>query len=131
MAGALDRMMKTQPNPKVLKDYQASSAGRRFFEAIAYVRAYTTDLPSLRVELPEIDTPVLSIWGSHDPLVPTENREVLNNGLPRTRSVVLDSGHFAWEERAQEYAAEVLDWIRGGYKNACAKNTSFGALPHT
>lgn len=46
--GAIDRMMKTKPDPQALKDYQASSAGRRFIEAIAYVRAYPIDLPSLR-----------------------------------------------------------------------------------
>jgi hypothetical protein len=59
--GALNLMMKTKPDPQALKDYQASSAGRRFTEAIAYVRAYPIDLPSLRAALPGIRTPVLSI----------------------------------------------------------------------
>jgi pimeloyl-ACP methyl ester carboxylesterase len=36
--------------------------------------------------------------------------------LPHTRSVVLDSGHFVWHDRPDEYAAIVLDWISGGYK---------------
>jgi hypothetical protein len=34
------------------------------------------------------------------------------------RSVLLDSGHFVWEDRAEDYAAAILDWIRGGYKAA-------------
>jgi pimeloyl-ACP methyl ester carboxylesterase len=32
------------------------------------------------------------------------------------RSVLLDSGHFVWEDRSEEYAAAILDWIRGGYR---------------
>jgi pimeloyl-ACP methyl ester carboxylesterase len=113
-----DLMMKTKPDSQALKDYQASSAGRRFIEAMAYVRAYPIDLPSLRAMLPGIRTPVLSIWGAHDPIVPPENADVLGRALPRMRSVLLDSGHFVWEDRAEDYAAAILDWIRGGYKAA-------------
>ncbi len=113
---AIDQLMKSKPDPDVLKDYQASSAGRRFVEAMAYVRAYPADLSILRAALPGIRTPVLSIWGAHDPLVPPENAEVLNRALPRTRSLLLDCGHFAWEDCADEYAAAILEWTRGGYK---------------
>jgi pimeloyl-ACP methyl ester carboxylesterase len=74
---------------------------------------YPIDLPSLRAALPGIRTPVLSIWGAHDPLVPPENADVLDRGLPRTRSMQLDSGHFVWEKT---YAAAILDWIRDGYR---------------
>jgi hypothetical protein len=35
-----------------------------------------------------------------------------------TRSMLLDSGHFVWEDRAEDYAAAILDWIRGGYRAA-------------
>ena len=117
-AGAIDVMMKTKPDSQALKGYQASSAGRRYIEAMAYVRAYPIDLPSLRAALPGIRTPVLSIWGAHDPIVPSENADVLSRALPRMRSVLLDSGHFVWEDRAEDYAAAILDWIRGGYRAA-------------
>jgi pimeloyl-ACP methyl ester carboxylesterase len=116
--GTIDLMMKNKPDSQTLKDYQASSAGRRFIEAMAYVRAYPIDLPSLRTALPGIRTPVLSIWGAHDPIVPPENADVLGRALPRMRSVLLDGGHFVWEDRADDYAAAILDWIRGGYRAA-------------
>jgi pimeloyl-ACP methyl ester carboxylesterase len=116
--GAIDQLLKTKPDPDVLKDYQVSSAGRRFVEAMAYVRAYPADLPTLRAALPGIRTPVLSIWGAHDPLVPPGNAEVLDKALPRTRSLVLDGGHFVWEDCAEDYAAAILEWIRGGYRTA-------------
>jgi len=38
--------------------------------------------------------------------------------LPRTRSVLLDSGHFVSEDRAEDYAAAILGWIRGGSRAA-------------
>jgi len=116
--GAIDHLMKTRPDLDVLKDYQASSAGRRFVEAMAYVRAYPVDLPSLQSALSGIRTPVVSIWGTHDPLVPPENAEVLDKALPRTRSLLLASGHFVWEDCAEEYAAAILEWTRGGYRTA-------------
>ena len=117
-AGAIARMMKTKPDPQILDDYRASSSGRRFLEAMAYVRAYPSDLPELRAALSGIRTPVLSIWGALDPIVPPANADVLNKALPRTRSIVLDASHFVWEDCADEYAAAVLNWIRGGYKSA-------------
>jgi len=116
--GAIEQLMKVKQDADTLADYQASSAGRRFVEALAYVRAYPVDLPILRAALPAIQTPVLSIWGEHDPLVPPANAAVLNKSLPRTRSVVFDSGHFVWEDRAPEYAAAILEWTRGGYRTA-------------
>ena len=117
-AGSINRMMKSKPEPHILKDYQASSSGRRFIEATAYVRAYPGDLAELRAVLPGIRTPVLSIWGALDPIVPPANADVLDKALPRTRSLVLDSSHFVWEDCADEYAAAVLDWIRGRYRLA-------------
>ena len=85
---------------------------------MAYVRAYPSDLPELSAALYGIRTPVLSIWGALDPIVPPANADVLNKALPRTRSIVLDASHFVWEDCADEYAAAVLNWIRGGYKSA-------------
>lgn len=66
--------------------------------------------------LPDIRTPVLSIWGAHDPILPPGNADVLDRALPRTRSLLLDSDHFVWEDRAEDYAAAILGWIRGGYR---------------
>jgi pimeloyl-ACP methyl ester carboxylesterase len=116
-AGSINRMMKSQPDPQILDDYKASSSRKRFIEAMAYVRAYPADLSELGAALPGIRTPVLSIWGAHDPIVSPKNASVLDVALPRTRSIVLDAGHFVWEDSADGYAAAVLEWIGGGYKS--------------
>jgi pimeloyl-ACP methyl ester carboxylesterase len=44
---SINRMMKNKPDPDILADYRASSSGRRFIEAMAYVRAYPGDLPEI------------------------------------------------------------------------------------
>jgi hypothetical protein len=116
--GAVKRMMRTTPDPRVLQDYAASSAGRRFVEAMAFVRAYPADLPALHELLPSIRTPVLSIWGSQDPLVPPINAEILDKSLPSTRSVLLDSSHFVSEDHADAYATAIVEWIEGRYRSA-------------
>jgi pimeloyl-ACP methyl ester carboxylesterase len=113
----LEKRAKTRPARYVVDDYRASYAGRRAVEALAYIRAYATYLPLLQEALPGISTPVLGIWGVHDPIVLPESAEVLDQGLPHSRSVVLDSGHFVWHDLPEEYARIVLDWITGGYHN--------------
>jgi pimeloyl-ACP methyl ester carboxylesterase len=114
-AAVIDQRVRAKPAPYVLNDYRASYSGSRAVEAMAYLRAYPTYLPLLQEALPGIHTPVLSIWGAHDPIVLPESAHVLNQALPHTRSVVLDSGHFVWHDRPKEYATIVLDWINGGY----------------
>jgi len=101
-----------------LHDYRESYAGDRFIKSMAYVRSYPKTLPPLRDKLASIQTPVLVIYGSHDPLVPPENADILGRSLPHVRFNPLDAGHFAWEEKADEYAAAVRSWIEGGYKAA-------------
>jgi pimeloyl-ACP methyl ester carboxylesterase len=112
----LDKRAQSQPAPFVLNDYRESYAGRRAVDALAYIRAYATYLPLLQAALPGIRTPVLSIWGAHDPIVLPESAQVLDQALPHTRSVVLDCGHFVWHDRPAEYTEIVLDWINGGYQ---------------
>jgi pimeloyl-ACP methyl ester carboxylesterase len=115
-ATVLDKRAQKQPAPHVLNDYRESYVGGRLVQAIAYIRAYATYLPVLVAELPSIMTPVLSIWGAHDPIVLPESAEILDQALPHTRSVVLDSGHFIWHDHPDEYAQIVLDWITNGYQ---------------
>jgi pimeloyl-ACP methyl ester carboxylesterase len=112
----LENRAATKPAGYVLDDYRASYAGRRAAQALAYIRAYATYLPLLQETLPVIGTPVLGIWGAHDPIVLPESAEILDQGLPHTRSVVLDCGHFVWHDRPREYVQLVLDWITEGYR---------------
>jgi pimeloyl-ACP methyl ester carboxylesterase len=90
-------------------DYLDCYDGDRFVESMRYVRRYPEELPELAELLPEITTPVTIINGRHDPVVPLANAEFLDERLPSSRLVVIDAGHFVWEEAPTEYASAVLD----------------------
>ena len=98
---------------EIRADYLACYDGDRFAESMRYVRRYPEELPELAELLPRIATPVTIINGRHDPVVPLANAEFLDQRLPNSRLVVIDAGHFVWEEAPAEYAAAILDSIGG------------------
>ena len=96
-------------------DYLACNDGDRFVESMRYVRRYPEELPVLAGLLPRIAVPVTIINGRHDRVVPLANAEFLDERLPTSRLVVIDAGHFVWEEAPAEYASAVLDSITGNW----------------
>ena len=106
----------------VREDYLSSYDGDRFVESMRYVRSYPTELPILRDLLPEIQTPVQIIAGMRDPAVPPVNAEYLHERLPDSKlDLIVDAGHFVWEDAADEYATLVTSWWRGGYANTAGR----------
>jgi pimeloyl-ACP methyl ester carboxylesterase len=102
----------------VREDYLSAYDGDRFVESMRYVRSYPTALPVLRDLLPQIRTPVQIIAGSRDSAVPPVNAKFLHERLPNSKLDLIDAGHFAWEDGADEYAALVTSWWSGGYEVA-------------
>jgi pimeloyl-ACP methyl ester carboxylesterase len=100
------------------QDYLDSYAGTRFAESARDVRSYPTDLQTLGDLLPEIRTPIQIIAGERDPLVPPANAQYLHDRLPNSQLALVDIGHFAWEDGADEWGSIALDWIQGGYRLA-------------
>jgi len=94
----------------VREDYLASYVGQRFVEQLPYVRAYPAELPVLRELLPTLETPVQILAGRNDAVVPPENAEYLHRYLPNSRLDIIDAGHFAWEENADDYADVITRW---------------------
>jgi pimeloyl-ACP methyl ester carboxylesterase len=94
-------------------DYLACYGGDRFAESMRYVRRYPEELPVLAGLLPQITVPVTIINGRHDRVVPLANAEFLGQRLPTSRLVIIDAGHFVWEEEPAKYASAVLDSITG------------------
>jgi pimeloyl-ACP methyl ester carboxylesterase len=95
----------------VREDYLASYDGDRFVESMRYVREYPTQLPELAELLPQIATPVTIISGRRDNVVPLANAVFLEQRVPNSRGVVLDAGHFVWEEDPDAYASTIRDSI--------------------
>src|SRR5580704_19751610 len=96
-------------------DYLACYDGDRFAESMHYVRRYPEELPVLAGLLPQITLPVTIINGRHDRVVPLPNAEFLDHRLPTSRLVIIDAGHFVWEEAPAKYASAVLDSITGNW----------------
>jgi pimeloyl-ACP methyl ester carboxylesterase len=96
-------------------DYLACYDGDRFAESMRYARRYPEELPVLAGLLSQITTPVTIINGRHDRVVPLANAEFLDQRLPTSRLVIIDAGHFAWEEAPATYASTVLDSITGNW----------------
>ncbi len=48
-------------------------------------------------------------------VVPLPNAEFLDQRLPTSRLVIIDAGHFVWEEAPAKYASTVLDSITGNW----------------
>jgi pimeloyl-ACP methyl ester carboxylesterase len=96
-------------------DYLACYDGDRFAESMRYARRYPEELPVLAGLLPQISTPVTIINGRHDRVVPLANAEFLSQRLPTSRVVIVDAGHFAWEETPTQYASIILDSITGNW----------------
>jgi pimeloyl-ACP methyl ester carboxylesterase len=94
---------------EVRADYRDCYDGDRFVESMRYVRRYPEELPELAELLPQIATPVTLVNGRHDRVVPLSNAEFLYERLPNSRLVVIDAGHFVWEEAPEEYASAILD----------------------
>jgi pimeloyl-ACP methyl ester carboxylesterase len=95
----------------VRADYLSCYDGDRFVESMRYVRRYPEELPALAELLPQITTPVTIVNGRHDRVVPLSNAEFLDARLPASRLVIIDAGHFVWEEAPTEYASSVVEAI--------------------
>jgi pimeloyl-ACP methyl ester carboxylesterase len=96
-------------------DYLACYDGDRFAESMRYVRRYPEELPVLAGLLPQITVPVTIINGRHDRVVPLANAEFLDQRLPTSRLVIIEGGHFIWEEQPAKYASAVLESITGNW----------------
>jgi pimeloyl-ACP methyl ester carboxylesterase len=96
---------------EIRADYLACYEGDRFAESMRYVRRYPEELPQLAELLPQITTAVTIINGRHDRVVPVANAEFLDERLPNSRVVIIDGGHFIWEDAPAEYASAVLESI--------------------
>ena len=97
--------------PDVWKDYVTSYENGRFAESTRYVRSYPVQLPALQGLLPTVRIPVHIVSGAHDDLVPPSNGRYLQERLPDSQLSILDTGHFAWEQVPDRYAAIVAESV--------------------
>jgi pimeloyl-ACP methyl ester carboxylesterase len=111
VAGAIEGIERHTLPEAVREDYLRSYAGEGFVESAAYVRSYPSDLPVLAERLRDIRTPVQIIAGRHDTLVPPSNAEFLHARLAHSKLDILETGHFTWEDGADDYLDLTRSWI--------------------
>ena len=82
------------------------------FRDPAYPPAGAAGKPrDLAERLGDIRTPVEIIAGRHDALVPPSNAEYLHARLADSKLDILETGHFTWEDGANEYLELTRSWI--------------------
>ncbi len=61
-----------------------------------------------------VQCPVLIVWGENDKLIPLEQADQLAATIPNSRKLVIrDAGHAAYMEKAQEFHAALLEFLKG------------------
>jgi pimeloyl-ACP methyl ester carboxylesterase len=96
---------------EIRADYISSYTDGRLFEAFQILRSFEKDLQLLQVWLDKLPVAVQIIWGRHDPIALVENAFILNRRLPNSKMNILNTGHYAWEECWEEFAAIIEEWL--------------------
>jgi pimeloyl-ACP methyl ester carboxylesterase len=91
----LSRPGQREIQATLLLDYQSN------------VAAYPRWQAWLRAHQP----PTLVLWGRYDPSFVTAGAQAYRQDLPDARIHLLDAGHFAFDERLDEAAALILDFL--------------------
>ena len=117
---AVEQAAASDSEPDVHEDYVSAYDLGRFAESARFVRHYPEQNPVLGDLLPAITTPTQIVAGRDDALVPWSNNQYLHDLLPISEIHPLDAGHFAWEQRPEEYGGLVVDWISGRYRGVAA-----------
>jgi 2-hydroxymuconate-semialdehyde hydrolase len=92
------------------------------FDGVEGRRAYlrcaralrTEDLTSVMDRVERLDVPTLIIWGAADPYQDVRYGERLAGAMRRARLVVEEAGHFIQEDRPEEVALLVRNFVAAG-----------------
>lgn len=74
-------------------------------------RTNVTLYPSFQAFFRERQPPTLIVWGAHDRIFPADGARAYLRDLPKAELHLLDSGHFALEDKGAEIAALMLEFL--------------------
>jgi pimeloyl-ACP methyl ester carboxylesterase len=104
------------PSADEVADYVASYDGR-IGPITHWFKTYPQNLATVDPHLAALDLPVQLFWGDLDQFLLVDNAHRLHERLPRSRLRVFERcGHFSYQDKSDEFAQMVLDWIGGGYQ---------------
>lgn len=103
--------LKADPDPAMLRaaiDQMAGKEKRVYAESSA-----ATWSPDYRSLLPEIEVPVLVLWGEHDTITPRELSEELREGITgAVLRVIPDAGHISNLDNPSAFSGELRSFLR-------------------
>jgi pimeloyl-ACP methyl ester carboxylesterase len=119
-----DRNMMTQARAK--RDFEFSrqpGATRAFLKMLRFMANRHGAKPAFYNRSLEsaanLRVPTLVVWGVQDHILPVEYAPVAERVIPGSRLQVYDScGHFPMLERAQEFNASLLEFLKHGFQSA-------------
>ena len=104
-----------QPSNEEVADYVASYSGR-IGPVTEWFRNYPENLGTIDPQLADTDLPVKIFWGDLDQFLLVDTAHRLHGRLKRSELQILETcGHFSYQDRHEEFAKMVIDWVRGGY----------------
>lgn len=105
------------PSYAEVADYVASYSGR-IGPVTQWFAKYPESLSSIDPYLANIDIPVKVFWGELDQLLFLDNGKRLHERLPRSALTIFPRcGHYCYQDKSDDFAQMVLDWVRDGYKS--------------
>ena len=108
------------PNAAEVADYVASYENGRIGPITAkWFKNYPENLATIDPHLESLSIPTMIFWGDKDIFLTTDNAERLHQRLPRSKLNIFENcGHFSYQDKPNEFAQMIIDWVDGGYSEA-------------
>jgi pimeloyl-ACP methyl ester carboxylesterase len=120
LAGARDRHIGSSPHPErynpdtwtdeyalLSRPGQSKIQADLFYDYQTNVAAY----PKWQAWLRQYKPPLLVVWGRYDPSFAVAGAEAFKRDVPDAQVHILDAGHFALDEKVDEIAALMRDFL--------------------
>ena len=105
------------PTAAEVADYVASYDGR-IGTITHWFKTYPQSLATVDPHLDELALPTKIFWGDLDIFLLLDNGQRLHQRLKRSSLTVFEQcGHFSYQDKADEFAEMVLQWVQGGYQS--------------
>jgi len=99
------------PGTEELADYVSSYKGR-IGSVMEWFRTYPEIIDSIQPRLSEIKIPIQIFWGDLDQLLLVQTGKKIHELLPKSKLTVFENcGHFSYQDRSDEFASMVSDWV--------------------